>query len=702
MYGVRKAQATIFIILGIALIVGVTFTVLTVSRSQDQTISQQTSAQLSTYLTPVESFVTECLRTTAKRALQRAGEQGGYTNLERNLQNVNYANPLESDVVTIMQGATEFAIPYYWHMTSRTGCINNCDFSFSFPELNRDSPMPSIERELEMFIKEEILHCINDFEDFNYPITVLDDPYVETIVALEGDTISFSLYYPLEMEVDGDVLRTDWYYTEHNLDLRRIYELALEISMFQGTYRFLERHALNIIGTYGGLNNPIPPFGETTFDFGSPGNMWVKSSVQNEVKNALVKYVPLLRATNTRNYVDYGETAIERKILDDLMRIELVNLYHDFDVTFSYLPWWPLYFDMNCNGELCQAESFSNTFLLLIGIQNYNFLYTLSYPVLVQIHDPFAFDGEGYSYYFALEANIAHNDAIRPNEIGFMEESILASETFLCEQLYSGEYTFTVINSITQQPVPEASIFFNAGDETCPIGLTDEQGQANITLPLAFSARLDIVKDGYQTISEPIITRENVGMDVGRIEIEPFRNRNITIKKMTLTKLSADGEWMRTGSFDDLAEGQEAIVMLTKTTGTGDGIMEVVSLSGSNRQEEISVVPGEYEVQVMLFDRNEIVIPERTEEVGSWPFEQTVRYPEITFNNESPWMLGGLEENFIMTDMIDYHTTIELRVIALDLGAVSENNRRIEDMEVLGKVEEYTEMHISELGFRYR
>lgn len=699
----RKAQATIFIILGIALIVGVTFTILSISGSQDQTISQQTSAQLSTYLTPLESFVTECLRTSSKRALQRAGEQGGYTNLERNLNNINYANPLESDAITPMRGMTEFAIPYYWHMTSPTGCINNCDFSFSFPELNRESPMPSIERELEQFIEEEILHCINNFEDFNYPITVLDKPYVESSVAMEGDTISFSLYYPLEMTVDEDTLRTDWYYIEHNLDLRRIYELALEISMFQGTYRFLERHALNIIGTYGGLDRPIPPFGETTFDFGSPGKMWIKSSVKNEVKNALEKYVPLLRATSTRNYVDYGETPIESKILDDLMRIELVNMYYDFDVTFSYLPWWPLYFDMNCNGELCQAESYSNTFLLLMGMQNYKFLYTLSYPVMVQIRDPNAFDGEGYSYYFALEANIAHNDAILPNQIGFMEETILGSETFLCDQLYSGDYTFRVVDSVTQQPISDAGIFFNAGDETCPVGLTDEQGRANITLPLAFSAHLDIVKEGYHTLSEPLITQEGVGIDAGDIEIQPFRERNLTIKKMTFTKRSADGNWMRSGpSFEDLSEGQEAIVIMTLNSPTGNDIMEVIPLSGENLISEVSVIPGTYEIMVMMFDRNEIIIPERSERVGSWPFEQTVRYPKITFGNESPWLLGGLEGNFTITDMIDYQDTIELYVVAFELGSVPEEMRRLEDIEVLDKVEDYAELHRSELGFRYR
>ena len=54
----------------------------------------------------------------------------------------------------------------------------------------------------------------------------------------------------------------------------------------------------------------------------------------------------------------------------------------EIEVAFEYLNFWDIYFDLNCNGEICEPEAMF-TDLLPIGVQRYNFaygqrLYTLS------------------------------------------------------------------------------------------------------------------------------------------------------------------------------------------------------------------------------------------------------------------------------------------------------------------------------------
>jgi hypothetical protein len=102
---------------------------------------QGTSIDLETRSDPVYRYVTECLRMTSKDAIKQMGEHGGFTDMTRHGFTYDAVEPTEANAVALSIGAgansssDAYLIPYYWHMASKSGCNNNCQFELFFAEL---------------------------------------------------------------------------------------------------------------------------------------------------------------------------------------------------------------------------------------------------------------------------------------------------------------------------------------------------------------------------------------------------------------------------------------------------------------------------------------------------------------------------------------------------------------------------------------
>jgi len=699
----KQSQISIFLILGIVLIILFASYIIYTNTRRDVSDQQGPIIEMETVSDPVYKYVVECLRLTSRDAILEMAEHGGFTDLQRNQIDYDKDEPTNGEAVVMSIDQTTsssmYAIPYYWHMSSPNGCVNDCAFNLFYPELYKDSGMASIESELDFFINENLERCLNDFDSFTkrgYRISPVHEPRVNTSV--NDYTVSFTLDYPVKIEQEDKEYMIKRYYVEQNVDLKPILELALEVTTLQAQYRFLENQVLNLIAGYADIDGPIPPIADSTFIFGDPGKIWVKSQVQDSIEDMLVRYVAALRVNGTNNYVSIGDTAFAQRIFDNQMRIDLNHTY-DLDIYFNYLPIWPIYFNMNCEGEICKAESYSTSFIML-GSQRYRFYYTTSYPVLVKIYDAKAFDGDGLNFYFFLESNTNNNNIVWPGDSGNFEGSI-GGPSLLCNdnQRNSGNYSFQVIDGLTNELVDGSSLYFICGHETCNLELLSS-GKFNGKLPICSGGYMSLQKPGYMSSTKFLATKLDEGENLGEIMLQPFRQVNVTVNKLKFVKPTSGTQtrWVLSGE-GPLETGQEATVILTKEQLTGETEhVQAAKLNSVNKTSQMELVPGKYDVNVILMDKSTIIIPEEERETGGL-LSQDYTIPEIRFNESAPWLLGGLEGTYEVYNQVDTGNIV-INVIAFELGDVPEIDRKLEDIEIMAQVSNYTGWYSSQVGFR--
>jgi hypothetical protein len=705
-----RSQASIFIIIGVIILFSLAMYIYTTYYTKNTKNDVFFLASQDIKDDPVYSFVSECLTKTSRDAIKHIGERGGYYSLKDN--NIDIADSPTNTEAVLLSGplsadtsANPYAIPYYWHMLSPDGCSSDCVFGSRMPYLNREHGAPSIEEEMDRYIEENIERCFNDFADLKrqaFAITPIGKPQVESS-ANQKDT-SFILNYIIEVKHDKSVYNLEKFYIVHDVSLFEIYSLALEVSMLQDEYRYLENMALNLISNYGEVEGIIPPIVDSTFVFGSTGTKWRKSHVKETVRDILSKYVRGIRVIGTKNYKNLGRDPLSEKVIDYQMRIPASRDY-DLDITFNYLNWWPIYFDLNCNGEVCGPESFSTTTTSFWGFpfgnQRYRSYYSFAYPVLVKIYDHKAFDGEGYPYYFFLESNVKHNEALK-EEGDYFEGQISTGMIFMEQHRNSGNCTLNITDN-WGMPLNDVSLFYICGKESAIIGEVKD-GFFNDKLPICAGGKLMAAKEGYLQQIVYASTDLDVEMDLGTVQLYGLKDVNVTINKQKFTKpADGNGLWVPDGKAA-LKKNQEATVIIQKIKeeyGQPDYI-QATTLSQNTPQSTIKLASGEYNIKVIMIDKNNIEIPTREKDIGTLLSPNKITIPGIRFNQTAPSILGGLEGNFTVTDKIYDSDTLVINTVAFELGEIPKEDRYKEDIAVFGQVLNYSIKYRNILELEYK
>ncbi|MFA5259131.1 MAG: hypothetical protein WC979_06730 [Candidatus Pacearchaeota archaeon] len=180
----KKAQITIFIILGVMLFAGgLTYYV---SRSSSNDFSKE---DINPQLVPVYSFVEDCIKQTGENAVYELSKKGGYYSLPK----LNTNN-----------------IPYYFYEDK------------SYTPSKKD-----IETQLSLYIDENLKKCINDFknlESFN-----ITGKKIKTISKIQEDSILFSVKYPLSIIKESKTYYVENFQTEITSRFPVIYASILEL-----------------------------------------------------------------------------------------------------------------------------------------------------------------------------------------------------------------------------------------------------------------------------------------------------------------------------------------------------------------------------------------------------------------------------------------------------------------------------------------
>ena len=693
-----KAQVSIFIIFGIVILAAaaVVFYINTASQKEEIVPGVFISTkEIPTQLDPVSNFVTSCLDDVATRGLKLIGEHGGYIDMDNSqLAKQSFKiskDPTESDAV-IFAPDSSLKIPYWWYLESSNNCEGTCKFTSKRPPLRQEEN--SIERQLNRYIEKNLPECINNFESLKeqgFEINQLGTIKADTKVA-ENDVVVV-LDYSLEAKKEDITSTLDQFFVRIPVNLQKIYNLATEITNMQQKYRFLERQAMNLITSFSSVDkNKLPPVTDMRFEFGSTTS-WRKSDVKNNVMQVLTSYIPLFQVDGTRNYNrDFYGSELKQRLYDSMIIPVTNQQYNDLDATFNYLDFWPLYFNINCNGEICQPESASSNLLAFIGLQRYEFVYDVSFPTLVEVFDENALNGQGYKFNFFLEANVRNNKELE-SEFLPLEAADISIASFLCnlENRNSADVTIKAIDAAEAKPLSDVSVTLSVAGESCYIGNTNENGTLTTKFPTGTAgAVVSLLKPDYISKSQLFDASPDRKLSV-EAKLDAVKDKKIAVKKKLVEKTSRG--WEFTNKISDLKENEEAFVTMTRLSPlTEEDFDAVASIKGTN-EEQIRLAPGKYEVNINTFLREDIRIPEKKEKKRTGLFsEEEFTIPGIEFNRQNPYPSGSLRMNVTITKEDLKKDTITFFAVSPALENVPEQQRSIEDLNQAAKIEEYSKV----------
>ncbi|MGV8086452.1 MAG: hypothetical protein ACP5N1_02365 [Candidatus Woesearchaeota archaeon] len=599
----KKGQITLFIILGLVLVVIVGLAIYFFSVANSKPF-KPSDINVPEQFEPVQDYVTQCVNQIATNGIIKMGLHGGYIDptdpvLSGVIFNMNTLQQYNSDLAFLISNDKTSGIPY-WFYTKPTITCDNCVVATQTPSLY------SMEQQLSQYIKRNMQSCLLDFESFKNRGYLITDEYNYTIeTAITETGVAVLMQGSIFVSVSEQETTLDMFYTEIDIPLLKYYNIATNITITQIQNNFLENVGLYLINMHSGLDSSkLPPIHDSSDGYDI--QLWSKTATKQKFQGLLVSYIPALRILNSKNdaeiigqnlspseYYFYNATRLDIPINEDLSTSEIYFSYLGQDISFDILP---------SEGELLlpttnNPKGFSALFEERI-INDYNFYYQVSYPVIVEIRDEYKKDSY-YTFTFALEGTIIDNLRIRDyfndstspilwdpslisinynnpestqlpdltsmgldaqfnteysgmvlNSQDFQSPTLTNPDTKFCNanQKVSGLVTLKTYDSITGDPLKDVSVTFGCGNfMECSIGRTTldtmlQESLLKTKLPTCNAGYIKLTKQGYLTKNILLSTASKNSQNLGSIYLDPIINKTFDVKKYYVSKRVVIGE----------------------------------------------------------------------------------------------------------------------------------------------------------------
>lgn len=613
----KKSQITIFIIVGIVLLIATAMILFIRDKVTDKILvpDLKVTETIPLELNPFKTYVQTCIKDVMVRGIKELGMHGGYIDpndfdLSQETFSNNYL-PTESDVVEFMPGSETY-IPYWYYLKSSNDCTGACEFDSKRPNLYKDG-LSSIEDQLQRYLIRELPICLNGFETFKEQgYIVTEDGGIQPEVAITSSEVAVLVKYPLDITGPEINAKISQFYVNIDVKLKRIYELATFIVNAQKQYNFLEYNTLSLIAIYSGMDkNKLPPTSDTSFN---PVNtlFWTKSNVKTMLSQMLMSNIQALQVHNTLNYkrimVEPDKKTAQRTY--DNMILPLAEDYTDLEAHFNYFSTWPLYFETNSDGELIMPEHMFSEIFSFMGLQRFNSVYDVSYPVMIKLSDPQAFGGDGFNFIYMLETNVRGNQPMA-SDYAELEIPEVPENSMLCDRgkWNSGVYEIQVNNDLGQN-LEDASIAYTCTEESCIIGSTNENGTLLTKLPICFGGRISALKEDHIKASQPLTTLLNQSGSTSLI-LNKIREFPVEIFKKQFSK-SFNGDWQLNSNPMNMLEENQGVITFEYLSSdpTIKYVTAVVFDFSNSEQYTVSLAPGHYDISANLFLDDDVIIPE--------------------------------------------------------------------------------------------
>ena len=600
----RKAQVTVFIIIGIILLVSASIVIYITQVRKVEVVEE---VVVPPEVQPVYDYVTGCVYQIGVDALSIIGMQGGYADLGLDRVGIRDITMNPSAYLRI-DPAGVFKLPYWFY-----------EGEWRIPTLE------FMQNEIADYITQNVYVCIGNFSAFEpqFQVTELGPPRISSVIT--EDDVAIIIDYPLEIRQGEKSTEHDKFITRLPVRLRKIHALARGILEEAHKTVIFENLTIDLMA----MDNDVPmdPQG---IEFSCGGKTWRLDEVERKVQRLLYYNVPKFRVRGT----DYPPFSAPESVYETLREYTMEDINEgnlptiaaprdafeynrmmidpgiadaeDMKVTFSYQYRWGMDLTAlpNDGGILRSNVGPGQNLLRFLCITTYHFVYDVIYPVMVRINDPEAYAGLGYVLQFAFPVLIDDN---MPNRDEFGSRSFVGyyMDEGFCEQ---GGGDVAEIRAIgvdeagfkMTSGLREVSIGYRCVTRQCDLGKTGYDQNA--------PGRYALIREMPAGCANPIITAEKEGYlpaegqltgNYLELEMTKLRKLPFTVVKHTYRESS---EEIVGGTESDLYKGDEVTIYMRLRNTPVQHDQSMTMAFGGNESGQIELVEetAQYDIDVML------------------------------------------------------------------------------------------------------
>ena len=528
--GKKRGQVTVFIVIGIILMISLSLFLY----FREQAIPLTPQEKIPSEFVPIRNFVEECMQVHAKEGVYLIGLQGGYAILPENIANI-------PDAYLPLDKKGYVKVPYWY-----------------YKEQNNAPSFDDVKKNIGLHMDENLRFCLNNFDDFKQKFTVEELSPISTEVVVTDNELIYTSTYPIRVKEIGTEKSVTFSVFRATLPvkLREIFNLAADMMTAENENMFFEDMTMELM-TVG----PDVPFSDIVFKCGQV--RWLKSDVQDRVKNLLFYNLPRVKIENT-DYTPYPKDSMYNYSIHHFLWNIGDEEYKDLRAGVLYYKHWPMVFRVRpSQGNIMRASYGKGPaeFLLdFICVNVYKFTYDVEYPLQAMIFDDNAFFGEGFSFRFAFPVIIRSNEGNRKNIPVGVYEAPPDQGMDPCEEVSTEGFIFYAKDEMTGEDLRDVNVTFQcANTYECFLGSTDPVGNfygLETKLPVfCMPGRVKVEAAGYSTVVKelPDDTRMTPSLD---IKLTPIKEFMFDVKRIRVTSGQMMDEMQLQGA-------QKALIVLT-------------------------------------------------------------------------------------------------------------------------------------------
>ncbi len=618
----KKSQISMFMIIGLVLliIIGVTIFIVKTINVRKPTTREQVKIS-----DEVKAYTTECLKKVGIEALRKAGEQGGYIYPKKCGIHAIKMKPTNSNAFIYLGKE----MPYWVYMDQP------CSVVLKIPSL--DEGVCSIKNQVEQYIEENIDECLNDYEGIEKQGWNISHKKPEVNIIFGEDDTNIKLKMETSISKENEKVIIDKYETSIDIPFRNIYEYAQGIAESEALDGKIASNLMDFIRIKA-MNKEIPPVVDTSIKIGYPsiGKIYTYPQVKNVVEETIANNIQLMTTPQSMNYLSgIALTNITMEEVDYKLIKERMT-YHSLELTqypvYTYTIWnKDMGLDLKISpGGYVYMPTITKLFPPNFGLFNLfpsmyvvknDHYYTMALPVVISLYYPSILDG--YTFNFGIESNIINN---KPVSLLSNCTSGSYGESLTIDPYTNGgkELTLHIKDCLTNESIRDFFLEYNCGSQSIPLIVN----HSKTVLPSCLNGELVIKKDGYEP--KTIEMNSNYGeREELSINICPEKNINVSIEMLMMEKSGVAIEnpfqnigsffgvtgminnyiidkikeaiapyWEFSGSINTVPKKDEYAIIIFKPK---QGYERAVILNNTNPIQELSITPGEYEIETMYF-----------------------------------------------------------------------------------------------------
>jgi len=418
-----------------------------------------------------------------------------------------------------------------------------------------------------------------DFEYNGFVLETFDDNST-TIVSINDKDISIEIRYPMRISTADMQIGTklNRFYNVYDIKLKDMVGLGRDILDYENAFYFLENITIGLMS----INDDVP-FTGMLIECGT--DTWYIDDIKKEIQLMLLDTFSEIRVGSTDHfpfeadasiYADYEDYGIAmREAMDEVTLVDNFdepddyenalmaamgseglpdaplppdayyyfhyfmdldepadNEYQNFSVDFLYFP----EFGMDIQAEPSSdgilksndIEGFRK-YLSFFCINQYHFVYDINYPVIVNMHDPDALKGQGFTFRYAFPVLIRNNEGLRSRQYMDYAKSNSGFDNYCLDD--NGRKVLIRVydqscGSGCLTPVADVNITMLCANKKCPLGVTDDStGVALLRTNLTSSCAnpyLVAEKEGYLPGYYLLETDTEERINLDMIELKNF------------------------------------------------------------------------------------------------------------------------------------------------------------------------------------